>query len=317
MVHRLPGSGQSGVAGDGAGHGQKRLSMPAAAVVMGWALELVARPSVNGTPDEAAFAPWLCDRLRSLPPWADVPEQVWTLPVPGDRLGRASVAALLRGRGVRTVVLTGHFDTVRVDDYGALAPLATQPAALRAALLQRLGSSAATAAEALALADLQGGDFLPGRGLLDMKSGLAAGLAAMTAWAAEAGRDGNLLFLAVPDEEANSAGARSAAQALPGLAAGLGLELVAAINLDLLVDAGDGTAGRQVALRTVGKLLPSALVVGRPAHAADALGGLNAAALMAAIVAELEWAPELTDRAGDEQAAPPTLLGLSRPPPGL
>ena len=144
-----------------------------------------------------------------------------------------------------------------------------------------------------------------------MKSGLAAGLAAMTAWAADPGRDGNLLFLAVPDEEANSAGARSAAQALPALVAGLGLELVAAINLDSLVDAGDGSAGRRVALGTVGKLLPSALVVGRPAHAADALGGLNAAALMAAIVAELEWAPELTDRAGDEQAAPPTLLGLS------
>ena len=34
----------------------------------------------------------------------------------------------------------------------------------------------------LALADLKSGDFLPGRGLLDMKSGLAAGLAAMEAY---------------------------------------------------------------------------------------------------------------------------------------
>lgn len=281
-----------------------------AAQVEAWALELVARPSVNGTADEAAFAPWLVAWLRRLPLWADTPEAVRLLPVPGDPLGRACVVALLRGRGPRTVVLTGHFDTVRIDDYGELAPLATEPKALRAALLRRLGAGASSPAERRALADLESGKFLPGRGLLDMKGGLAAGLAAMAAWAAVGEPEGNILFVAVPDEEANSAGARAAAQALPALAAELGLELEAAINLDCLVDDGDGAAGRCVALGTVGKLLPSALVVGLPAHAAAALGGLNAAALMAAIVGELEWAAALTDQAGGEAAAPPTLLGL-------
>ncbi len=281
-----------------------------AAQVEAWALELVERPSVNGTGDEAGYAPWLAAWLRRLPPWAGAPAEVRLLPVPGDPLGRACVVALRRGRGRRTVVLTGHFDTVRTDDYGDLVPLATRPGALRAALLQRLRAGATTPAERLALADLESGRFLPGRGLLDMKGGLAAGIAAMTAWA-EGECQGNLLFVAVPDEEANSAGARAMAQALPGLADELGLELEAAINLDCLVDDGDGAAGRCVALGTVGKLLPSALVVGLPAHAAAALGGLNAAALMAAIVGEMEWAVELTDRVGAEAAAPPTLLGLS------
>ena len=37
----------------------------------------------------------------------------------------------------------------------------------------------------LALADFESGDFLPGRGLLDMKAGLAAGIAAMEAYAGD------------------------------------------------------------------------------------------------------------------------------------
>jgi arginine utilization protein RocB len=277
-----------------------------------WALELTGQPSVNGTADEAAFAGWLAGRLAGVAAF----ERVWRIEVPGDALGRAAVATLARGRGAESVLLTGHFDTVRVDDYGELAALALRPHELRAALLRRLVERGGGPAEASALADLRGGSFLPGRGLLDMKSGLAAGLAAMQGWAEEPGREGNLLFLAVPDEEATSAGARAAARLLPDQLAALGLILVGAINLDPLLAEGDGVAGRCATLGTVGKLLPSALVVGRPAHAADTLAGVNAGTLAAALVREVEWAPELTDREGAETAAPPTLLGLSDHRPG-
>jgi arginine utilization protein RocB len=287
-----------------------RMTSPMAASAAAWSLELVGVPSVNGTASETAFAPWLRDRLRAWAPFAGQPERVWTIPVADDPLGRASVAALLRGEGLDTVVLTGHYDTVRVDDYGDLAPLATQPAALKEGLLARLRRDAATPAEARALADLESGAFLPGRGLLDMKSGLAAALAAMEAWAGTPECRGNLLFLAVPDEEANSAGARSLAQALPGIAKEHGLHLRAAINLDSLVDAGDGAAGRRIVLGTVGKLLPSAFVVGRAVHASDSLQGLNAGVLAGAIAAAVEWSPALTERTQGELAAPPTLLGL-------
>ena len=189
------------------------------------ALALVARPSVTGTPDEESFGPWLADLLRAQPCFGPAPE-VWTFPVAeGDR--RQVVALLLRGKGARTVVLTGHYDTVTVADYGDLAPLAGQPEALREALLARLRGAKDPASQR-ARADLESGEFLPGRGLLDMKGGLAAGLAAM-AKIAEAPFDGNLLFLAVPDEENASAGARAAAARLGDLAAAHGLEIAAAI----------------------------------------------------------------------------------------
>jgi arginine utilization protein RocB len=146
--------------------------------------------------------------------------------------------------------------------------------------------------------------------LLDMKAGLAAGLAAMEEAAADPERTGNLLFVAVPDEEVNSAGARAAAAVLSELGREWGLEIVAAINLDALVEDGDGSIGRAVALGTIGKLLPSALVVGRAAHASDAFWGLSACALAGALAAEVEWASELMERTGDEVAAGVTLLGM-------
>jgi arginine utilization protein RocB len=279
-----------------------------------WAIALTEIPSVTGTADEAGFADRLVALLRASPAFADRPGDVWTLPVPGGLPGRACVCALLRGRGTRTMVLTGHFDTVHVGDYGDLAPLACRPDALKPALLARLraGTAAGTAtvAEQRALDDLDGPDFLPGRGLLDMKAGLAAGLAALEEAARDPAREGNLLFLAVPDEEVNSAGARAAAPALPGIAARLGLDLVGAINLDALIDGGDGAEGRAVALGTVGKLLPSALVVGQAVHASNAFGGINACALAGALAAEVEWAPELLERTGTEVAAGATLLGM-------
>ena len=274
-----------------------------------WALALTAIPSVTGTRDEADFAARLADLLRARPAFATRPQDVWTIPVPGGRFPRACVAALVRGRGAGTVVLTGHFDTVHVEDYGDLRPLALDPERLRPALLARL-ADATDQAGCLARADLASGQFLPGRGLLDMKAGLAAGLAVLEAFAAAPARRGNLLFLAVPDEEANSAGAREAARALPGTAAAHGLTLVAAINLDSIGDPGDGKAGRQVALGSVGKLLPSALVVGRAAHVANSFTGLGACALAGALAAAMEWAPDLVERTGDEITAGPTLLGM-------
>lgn len=268
------------------------------------ALDLVARGSVTGTPDEESFGPWFADYLRGLGCFGGT-ETVWTYPVaPGD--GRQVVAMLVRGNGRRTILLTGHYDTVTTDDYADLRGLACQPLALRDALLLRLQGDTAT--DALrAHADLETTAFLPGRGLLDMKAGLAAGLAASAGIASSGKFDGNILFIAVPDEESGSAGARAAAACLDNIAADHDLKIAAAINLDAIADNGDGSAGRILALGTVGKVLPTAFVVGRPVHSGYALRGINAAVLAAAIATRLEWAPELTD---DIATVPGTAVSL-------
>ena len=256
------------------------------------ALALTAWPSVTGTADEAAFAPKLARSLSHF-------DAVWTSAIPDDP--RHNVLALKRGRGCRTIVLTGHFDVVPVKDYGALEALAFSAERLLPEIVARLRRSGENP---LALADFESGEFLPGRGLLDMKAGLAAGIAAMEAYAGEA----KLLFLAVADEEERSAGARAAAPLLPSIAEEHGLDIELVINLDAVSDQGDGAAGRSVALGSIGKQLLTAFVAGKESHACYPQDGANAAYLAAELLTEFELAPQLAETSGSEIAAPPTAL---------
>ena len=260
------------------------------------ALTITTWPSVTGSADEAVFAGKLADFLNGFNF-----DRVWIEAIPGDPAKRSNVFALKRGKSPSTIVLTGHFDVVPIEDYGALKPLAFKAEKLLPELVARLKRSGENP---LALADLESGDFLPGRGLLDMKAGLAAGLAAMESYRG----DGTLLFIGVSDEEDRSAGARVAVPHISRIAAEQRLDIELIINLDAISDQGDGASGRVVALGSAGKLLLTAFVVGKEAHACYPRDGANAAYLASELVIEFELASELAERSGDEIAAPPTAL---------
>ncbi|ORE90465.1 M20/M25/M40 family metallo-hydrolase [Aurantimonas sp. 22II-16-19i] len=276
-------------------------------------LELTAWPSVTGSSGEAAFGPRLHAFLGELTCFRDRPDQLRLLPTAGLP-GCSSVAALVRGRGPglgrRTLVLAGHFDTVGTENYGALAPLACNPFALRETLREEL-AHAETEAERLAARDLSGEDFLPGRGILDMKSGIAAGIAVLEAFALSDAPEGNLLLIATPDEENRSRGMRSVRGDLPALAREWDLDIVGAINLDASSDLHDGSAGRSVFLGSVGKLLPFAYVVGRPAHAGYPFEGFSASLAAAEIVREIEANVDMAESIDGEASAPPVCLSLA------
>ena len=152
---------------------------------------------MTGSSGEVEFAAKLVTGLKGF-------EKSWLQKIKGDSFGRSNVWALKRGTSSRTLVLTGPFDVVPVENYGSLQALAFDPLKLLPAAIARLK---ATGESPKALADFESGEFLPGRGLLDMKAGLAAGLAAIEAYHGDA----SLLFIAVADEEERSAGARAAA----------------------------------------------------------------------------------------------------------
>ena len=255
---------------------------------------LTSWPSVTGTPDETAFAHRLSERLKHF-------DAAWVSALPNDHFQRSNVFALRRGRSRKTIVLTGHFDTVTTEDYGVLANLALRPEELSRATIAELKASGR---HPLAVADLETGDFLPGRGLLDMKAGLAAGLAAMEVWRGDA----SLLFLGVADEEERSAGARAAILQLRAAEQEHGLEISLIINLDSISDQGDGAKGRVVTYGSIGKQLLCAHVEGKPTHAGYSHEGVNAAYVMAELLRAFELAPELAETTGDEVAALPTAL---------
>ena len=218
---------------------------------------------------------------------------------------RASVLGHVAGSGRDAVLLCGHFDTVPTDDYGSLQNLALDPVALKMAMIEA-GTDVRSSMQVVA--DLAGGQFLPGRGLLDMKSGLAAGLHAAECFSRMVDRAGHVLFLATPDEEIDSRGIRSAIPQVSRYCEENGLDLRLAINLDALTDRGDGQEGRAFAFGNVGKLLLSALVVGKETHACYPFDGVSAGYIGGALSMEFEGNPRLAEGKNGEYAAPPTLL---------
>ncbi|MCJ8052268.1 M20/M25/M40 family metallo-hydrolase [Shinella curvata] len=279
----------------------------AAARAKNLSLLMTRWPSVTGSPDEAAFSESLRANLAETPYFKSHPDQIFTVDSHGEPMTQ-NVVALVRGRGRRAVVLAGHFDTVSIANYGTLAPLACDPEPLTNALLQELRSRPLNGAETKALKDFESGDFIAGRGLLDMKSGLAAGIAALERFAGLEAPEGNILFVATPDEENRSRGMRSLRNALPEIARRFDLDIVGGINLDASSCERDGEEGRAVYLGSIGKFAPFAFVIGRPTHAGYPFNGTSAHRISAEIVRAMDTVPELSDEAFGERSPPPVCL---------
>ncbi|MCT2581102.1 MAG: M20/M25/M40 family metallo-hydrolase [Mesorhizobium sp.] len=270
-------------------------------------IRLVEWASETGTPGEAEFAEKLAGLLREIPYFRDHPDHVRLVDSHGSPMTK-SVVAVVRRRGSRTLAMAGHYDVVSVANYRDLAPLAFKPDELLAALMADLESRSLNAAEQRARLDFRTGDFLPGRGLLDMKSGIAAGVAVLEAFAENPDRRGNLVLVATPDEERGSRGMRSLRDALPAIATEFGLNIAAGINLDATSDQGDGAEGRAIYRGTIGKALPFALVIGRSSHAGYPFEGISAQLIAAEVTKRIEGNPALCDRSDGEISPPPICL---------
>jgi len=165
-----------------------------------------------------------------------------------------------------------------------------------------------------AKADLASGDWLFGRGIMDMKAGLAlymSYLAHMARCRRELGV--NLLFLAVPDEEGNSAGMRGSLSYLCTFLKERGLDLAAALSGEPAFWMSVGSGGRPVRrlfTGSTGKIMPLFFCIGREAHAGCSFDGVNAAALAARVVCLMDSCPDLMEGYGTDTLLPPACLSL-------
>lgn len=223
---------------------------------------------------------------------------------------RTVAYGLVRGNGRRTVILTGHYDVVDTEEYGEFRKYAYDVEAWKNAsgpelegLLEMLTPEARE--------DFCSGEWLFGRGVNDMKGGLAVGLA-VTGWFGGRvlegrGLEGNILFLSVPDEEAYSAGMRGAVPLFVDLARRYDLDYACLLDLEPCFDEG---GGQQVFIGSVGKMLPAVLVQGAKAHVVEAFKGLNAVGVLARLFLETELAPEFAEVCEGELCPPPTWFNL-------
>lgn len=270
--------------------------------------KMVAIPSVAGVPGgESRMAAFVRDHYRAQPYFRERPEQAEIFRTENDGVERHCALTWIRGTkeggSPETVLLIGHIDTVDVGEFGDWRELAFDTERLPDALRRHFDLSPQV------LADLESGEYMFGRGALDMKSGVAAHMAVMDYFAGHPEElRGNLVQVCECDEEDNSHGILSALDRLIGLQETQGFRYIACINSDYSTAQEEGDDSRCIYFGSVGKLLPSFMVFGREAHVGSAFQAFDPNLLTAEITRRLSLDPDLCDEALGECTLPPISL---------
>lgn len=273
--------------------------------IMELLLALTEVPSVSRTEGEARMGAFIKEKLlERVPGLKDNPKSLIWYPLPNDPLGRHVVGAIVYSAEDTkdTVILTGHYDVVDVGDYGKYKKLAFSPMEYTKALK---GENLDTESKQ----DLLSGDYLFGRGIMDMKCGLAAEMALLEEFAADVSKfPVNVLFLAVPDEEDSSEGMRAAVSLLVELQEKENLRYLGAI-LTEPSSAGAQVEGKELIFcGTVGKLMPFFYCMGAGAHVGQYYRGLSATLLASFCNQLMEANPDLIEEVNGEKTPPPACL---------
>lgn len=265
---------------------------------------LVAVKSVNGTSGEVAIADKLEEIIRSYPYFAAHPDHVWTQPLKNDTLGRKSVFALLESERPtnRTIIYHGHMDTVGIEDFGALAPHALDPDYLREYFSSYDKDSDVQQ-------DAASGDWLFGRGMLDMKSGDAVHLSNLLHYVCHPEElSGNLLVMFNPVEENDHEGVMEATDELIRLKEERHLNYLLAINGDFVSPLYKGDPTRYVYTGSAGKLLGCFYIRGRETHVGETLAGIDPTLIASKINEALNDRMDRAEKIENEVILPPSCL---------
>jgi arginine utilization protein RocB len=261
-------------------------------------IELVRTPSIVRSEGELVLGDKIISILMEIPYFKTHPENIRKIPIPGDKWNRFSVLAWIDGheKSEDTVILLSHYDTVPVEDFGHLKKFAFDPEVLTKHYQK----------EDEAVDD---GEWLYGRGILDMKSGVASNLAVLKAFTEKRETlKGNLVFLACPDEEAIGIGAITASSSIRKLAKEKSFNYVGLINSDYTTARYPGDSSRYVYYGTIGKYLVSFFIKGIPSHVGEVFRGLDSNLISSELVRLIDLNTELCDELDGEFTPPPVTL---------
>lgn len=260
--------------------------------------EAMSIPSLTNTESERVIEDYLDQRIGAIPYFQTHPHHFGRYPLSNDHLHRSVNWALVDKGKKKTVILFHHHDTVDLEDYGPLAPIALDSEALVHALKDLDFRSEMQE-------DLNSGQWQFGRGSCDMKAALALQLGVLEAYASDlAGGQVNLLYLSVGDEESYSRGMRGALGLLCQLKDEFDLDYVLAVDSEPFEAGSDKE--KVLHIGTVGKLMPVVVAQGVLSHMKEPLKGINALSLLIAVASKLDLHPDLSDHALGERSPLPS-----------
>lgn len=243
--------------------------------------ELVSWESRTLTDGECTFAPKVAEKLKEIAYFKDNPEHL-ELNEAGP--GRNVVTALYKHpEATETIVLISHFDTVQTEEYGVLEPLAFHPEELTKKLMEHKEDLPEDAR-----IDLESGEYLFGRGTMDMKMGLALHIALIEKASIESWPI-NLLLTTVPDEEVNSDGMRVAVKELVRLRDEHELTYKMFFNSEPSFSQGPNDTNAYIYSGTIGKIMPAALFYGKETHVGEPMKGMTANYIASFLTQRMEW----------------------------
>nr|WP_319488749.1 M20/M25/M40 family metallo-hydrolase [uncultured Caproiciproducens sp.] len=253
-------------------------------------LDFCAVNTVNGSEHgENNGAQFLYDSLKNVDYFKNHPDCLCLQTVEDDPLGRCNLVAFLKAPHPtkKTIILSGHIDTVDTEVCGALKNLAFHPAEYTAALLR-------TDLKEEVRRELQSGGYLAGRGIADMKSGLAAQWAVMKYYAGNMENlNVNLLWIPVIDEENNANGIHQAIRYFSSLQQ-QGYELLCCVDSEPTITPDSKECGR-IYLGTIGMVTPFVLSVGKESHVGEYYEGISAALMAFHLGIAVENNPAFTE----------------------
>lgn len=266
--------------------------------------KLVGIRSINGTDGETAVADHIKELLGQFPYFKENPNQLWEQFLENERHGRKNIFALVKAPipTKQTVLWHSHIDTVGIEDFGVLKNEATNPDVLASFFSTYEFDKDVSC-------DARSGEWLFGRGAVDMKSGAAVHLANLLYFTDHLDElQGNILLMFNPDEESQHKGVRTAIKELKRLKDEHQLEFVVAINDDFITPLYDGDPHRYIYTGAAGKILPCFYIYGREAHVGDTLSGVDPNLIAAELTRRIHNNIELTEDIEGELVLPPSCL---------
>ncbi|WP_404452933.1 M20/M25/M40 family metallo-hydrolase [Virgibacillus necropolis] len=217
--------------------------------------------------------------------------------------GRRLLTALVKkGNKKETVILLSHFDVVGVEDYGSLQNLAFHPRELTQEM-KRLKDELPDEVRK----DIETGEWLFGRGSMDMKAGLTLHMS-LIEQAIDDEFDGNILLVTVPDEEVNSQGMLTALPVLNQLKEDEDLVYQACLNGEPMFSKYPGDSAYYVYAGSIGKVLPGFYCYGKESHVGEPFAGINPNLMVSFLSQHLELNEAFIEKIDDEVTPPPVSL---------